>query len=435
MIVYYVRLAAISIRNNAVMSLLMVCAVALGIGMCMTFVTIHYIMARDPIPQKSDVLYAVQLDAWGPDQPANADGMPPRQLTYMDAVALVEARPAFRQAAMSGTMFVVEPVDDGRPFSATGRATGADFFAMFNVPFQFGQGWDGRAEADLEQVVVLANSLNDRLFGGEDSVGRHITLGGNRFRVVGVLDEWKPIPKFYDLNTGPFDAPAEVFVPFSLMAALELPRSGNTNCWKPRDPGHAAFLASECVWVQFWAELRNEAERRAYLAFLDNYANEQKTLGRFERPLNNRILDVNAWLDYQRVVNDEATMMLAVGAMFLAVCLLNTIGLLLAKFLGKAPEIGLRRALGASKRSLFAQYLVESACIGVVGGVFGVVLTWLGLRGIELLLGEIVTHLVDLDVPMVTVGIALAISASMAAGLYPTWRACNVEPAAQLKTQ
>ena len=436
MFAYYVRLAAISIRGNAAMSALMVCAVALGIGTCMTFVTVHYIMARDPIPHRSDVLHAVQLDAWGPNEPANDDGTPPAQLTYMDAVALMDAKRAFRQAAMKGTVFVVEPDGDGRPFSASGRATTADFFAMFDVPFLFGQGWDARVDADLEQVAVLSRALNDRLFGGEDAVGRNVTLGGGRYRVVGVLDEWKPIPKFYDLHSGPFDVPAEVFVPFGLVAALELPRNGNTSCWKPTDgEGFAGFLASECVWIQFWAELRDEAEKRDYLAFLDNYATEQKTLGRFERPLNNRVLDVNAWLEYQRVVDANATMMLAVGAMFLAVCLLNTIGLLLAKFLGKAPEIGLRRALGASKRTLFSQYLVESACIGVVGGVLGVALTWLGLRGIDVLMGEVVANLVELDGTMVTLAVALAIAASIAAGLYPTWRACNVEPAAQLKAQ
>ncbi|MEE8243535.1 MAG: hypothetical protein V3R27_00955 [Pseudomonadales bacterium] len=64
---YYIWLAAISIRKNAVMSLLMIAAVAVGIGTCMTIVTVNYIMAKDPIPQKSDVLYAVQLDSWNPN--------------------------------------------------------------------------------------------------------------------------------------------------------------------------------------------------------------------------------------------------------------------------------------------------------------------------------------------------------------------------------
>ena len=439
MFAYYVRLAAISIRRNAVMSVLMVCAVALGIGVCMTFANINYVLAKDPIPAKSDVLYAVQLDSWSPDSPFRPDGTPPTQLTYLDATALMQAQhaddpPAFRQAAMVRTGFVVEPEGGGRPFDASGRATYGGFFAMFDVPFLFGQGWDAEADAGREQVAVLSRAINERLFGGENSVGRNLALSGNTYRVVGVLDSWRPMPKFYDLNGDATGDPADIFVPFSLMAVWQLPRIGNINCWKPLDgDGLEAFLASECIWVQFWAELPSDAEKSRYLAFLDGYAGEQKRLGRFQRPLNNRVRDVNQWLDDGMQGTEPAAMLLAVGAMFLAVCLLNTVGLLLAKFLGRAPEIGLRRALGASKRAVFCQYLVESGGIGVLGGAGGVAMAWLCLRGIEALFGDIIANLLVFDGAMVALAVVLAVVCTLAAGLYPTWRACNVQPAAQLK--
>jgi putative ABC transport system permease protein len=66
------------------------------------------------------------------------------------------------------------------------------------------------------------------------------------------------------------------------------------------------------------------------------------------------------YLHEQGAVPDEAAVLLGLSLLFLVVCLLNTIGLLLAKFLGKATEIGIRRALGASRRVLFHQYLVEA---------------------------------------------------------------------------
>ncbi len=100
-------------------------------------------------------------------------------------------------------------------------------------------------------------------------------------------------------------------------------------------------------------------------------------MGRFARPLNNRLSDVMQWLEQQQVVTEDASLMMVLALLFLLVCLLNTIGLLLAKFLSKAPQIGLRQALGASRRDLFAQYLTEAGCIGLAGGLLGLLLAWL----------------------------------------------------------
>lgn len=439
MFAYYLRLAAASIAKSPALVALMVCAIALGIGTCMTFVNILYLLAKDPIPAKSDVLYAVQLDSWNPNRSFRPDGTPPTQLTHLDATALMAAQhagssPAFRQAAMTAANFVVVPEDeDQRPFRVPGRATYAGFFAMFDVPFLYGQGWDADADLAKEQVAVLSRGLNERLFGGGDTVGRNLQLSGQIYRVTGVLDDWKLVPRFYDLNQNVIGDPADVFVPFTLPAALDA-RRGNVSCWKPlHGDDLAAFLASECVWIQFWAELRDGAEKGAFLAFLDGYANEQRRLGRFQRPLNNRVRDVNQWIDDHETGANLAAMTVLVGAMFLAVCLFNTVGLLLAKFLAKAPEVGLRRALGATRRTLFCQFLVESGCVGVLGGAFGVGATWLGLRGVDALWGEYVGNIVAFDGTMMVLAVALAIGCSLAAGLYPTWRACNVLPAAQLK--
>ena len=75
--------------------------------------------------------------------------------------------------------------------------------------------------------------------------------------------------------------------------------------------------------------------------------------------MDNRLSNVMQWLESQEVVADDAQMMMAMSFMFLLVCLLNTVGLLLAKFLGKAPEIGLRQALGASKATFLANILLS----------------------------------------------------------------------------
>jgi putative ABC transport system permease protein len=434
---YYLKLGWLSIRRNPLLSALMIAAIAVGIGACMTTITVNYVMSGNPIPHKSDQLFYVQLDNWDPNVSSEEPLEPPDQVTYTDAMALMRAGTAYRQVASNRSGLVLEPHGEGElPFTVDTRNTFADFFPMFDLPFQFGSGWDRAADAGLERVVVLSREINERVFGGEDSVGRSVRLNGMDFRVVGVIDDWLPVPKFYDVTNGAFNEPEEIFIPFNVAVEYQLPRNGNTNCWKPSEgSGHEAFLASECVWIQFWAELRNAQEEQDYLAFLNAYTGQQKALGRFPRPLNNRLDDVMEWMEREEVVEDDAQVMLGLSLLFLVVCLLNTIGLLLAKFLGKSGDIGLRRALGATRATLFIQHMIEAGLIGLGGGVLGLGLAWLGLRGIEALFGEFVKNLVGMDWVMVLTAVCLAICSALLAGLYPTWRACRVAPAGQLKTQ
>ena len=103
-------------------------------------------------------------------------------------------------------------------------------------------------------------------------------------------------------------------------------------------------------------------------------------------------------------------------------------------FLGAAPLVGLRRALGASRQTIFNQHLVEVGVIGIAGGVIGIGLAALGLMGVRQLYENYDT-LTRLDVTMALTALVIAIASGVLAGLYPTWRVCRVQPAAYLKTQ
>ena len=439
MIRYNLKLGLLSIRANPALSALMVAAIGIGIGACMTILTIRYVMSGDPLPHKSQQLHHVQVDSWAPDEPWDDPNEPPIQLTYLDASALLAAERAFRQTASFKLGRVVEPEDpDARPFRIDGRASTADFFTMFDAPFLYGGPWDDDADRNEEHVVVIARSLNDQLYGGRDSVGESIVLNGESFRIVGVLDEWLLVPKIYDVNNNPFEDTELAFLPFSLAVSAGYDNDGNTSCWKPTDGGgREAFLGSECIWIQFWVELRDAGERADYLQYLDAYVEDQKALGRFPRPLNNRLPDVDEWMTINDVVDEDVGVLLGIAVLFLIVCLLNTIGLLLAKVLRRSKDISLRRALGASRSTLFMQYLVEAGLIGVAGGILGIALSWLGLRGIAYLFRnfDFIVHLVRMDWVMVLAAVALAIVSALAAALYPTWRAANVTPASQLRIQ
>jgi len=440
MFAYYLRLGLASLRRTPMITVLTIAAIALGIGVCTTTLTVYHLMSSNPIEHRNEVLYAVTMDGWDPDQPWHSDRphLPPPELTYRDAQALLESDISDRRVAMRKTTVAVEPAEartDVAPFLIEVRLTTGDFFAMFDTPFEYGSGWDAAADAEANRVVVLSEETNEKAFGGIDSVGRTIRLDGRDYEVVGVLKDWNPTPKFYDLNNGPFDESEEIYMPFALGETQEMQPAGNVNCWKNEQiDSFRQFLDSECIWIQFWVELGSPAKVERFQAFLDAYVGEQKKLGRFPRPLNNRLDRVSDWLDINEVVQDDNRVLVGLSFMFLAVCLLNMIGLLLAKFLGAAPIVSLRRALGASRSAIVKQHLVEVGLIGVAGGIAGLVIAGFGLAALERLYSQY-EHLTRLDVAMLGVGLVIAVATGMLAGLYPIWRVSRVQPAVYLKTQ
>jgi putative ABC transport system permease protein len=150
--------------------------------------------------------------------------------------------------------------------------------------------------------------------------------------------------------------------------------------------------------------------------------------------MNNRIYDVMEWMVYHNVVDRDSRVLLGLSFLFLVVCLLSTITLMLTKFVGKKSETSLRRALGASRKIIFKQQLVEVGVIGFTGGVIGLLLASLGLQGIQYLY-DAPNGLVRLDWVIVMAAVGISIASSMVAGLYPAWRVCQVPPATQLKAQ
>ena len=437
---YYFGLAIRSLRRNVVLTVLMIAAVGVGIGASMTTLTVFRAMDNDPIPQKSRQLFAVQIDNWGPDTKSIVSGDKERfqeQISYIDAVGLMNAKAAHRQTAMYKTGAALTPANAQLlPFQVQIRATYTDFFAMFQTPFWVGGPWNADDDKNHADVAVITQKLNDKVFGGGNSVGKTINLDNHEFRIVGVLGLWEPTPQYYDLNNNAYGEGAEVYLPFTRAIDGQMPSWGNNNCnGDAGQPGWEGRLRSECVWMQFWAELPTAADVENYRTFLNNYATEQQRLGRFHWPAHTRIRDVREWLVYQHAVSDEVRILVLVSFSFLLVCLLNAMGLMLAKIMGRAGDIGVRRALGASRRAIFGQCLIEASVVGLAGGLLGLGLTALGLMGLRSLLSEEVSRLTHFSAADITIAIVLAVAATTLAGLYPTWRAAQVQPAWQLKAQ
>src|SRR5580698_5302777 len=437
MFAYYFRLGLRSVRRNMVLTALMIAAIAVGISACMTSLTVFRAMSGDPIPQKSKQLYAPQIDNWGPDK--HAGGAPDRlepQLSYIDVLGLMKARAAKRQTGMYATLQSLRPADPAqKPTKVFVRAAYTDFFPMFDTPFKYGGPWSQADDETRAAVVVLTQDMNDKLFGGANSVGKSIRLDNEPYTVSGVLDDWRLLPRFYDLAIRPFGDGDAIFMPFTRAIDKHTLNTGSTQCNGDVDPGWEGRLKSDCNWLQFWVELPTEADAQKYRAFLGNYAAEQQNMGRFHWPAHTQLRNVKQWLQYRNVVPSEVHILILVSFGFLLVCLMNAMGLMLAKIMGRAGDIGVRRALGASRAAIFAQCLIETGVVGLAGGMLGLGLTALGLLAARSLLTKNFVALAHLDLTDTAIAVLLAVGATVVAALYPTWRAAQVQPAWQLKAQ
>ena len=432
---YYLNLAWHSMKRSPILTALMVLAIGLGIGASMTMITVLHVMTDDPMPGRSAHLYTPHLDPLPLDYRQRADSPDPsHNLTWPDAMALLQAHRATRQAAMAGGNLLVQPARAGlNPFYVDGRYTTADFFAMFGVPFEHGSSWSAADDAASAHVVVLADTLARKLFGSGDAIGQTVRLGDHDFRVIGVVADWQPSPMFYVDTVAPhYSDGDQFFLPLSVAVDLKLQVNGNQSGWvKGND---FSLTSANMSWLQFWVQLDTPAQVAAYKRFLIDYSAQQKSLGRFQRPATDaKLYSLMGWLAHENLVPSDVRLQLWLALGFLVVCMVNVVALLLAKFLRRSGEISVRRALGARRRDIFMQFGIESAVIGVAGGVLGVLIAELGLWSVRHRPDDY-AHVARMDVPMLLTTLVLAVSASVLAGLLPAWRACRVAPALQLKT-
>jgi putative ABC transport system permease protein len=436
---YYLLLGLRSLRRNPALTALMVLTLAIGVAASVATLTILHVMSGDPIPHKSDRLLVPLLDV------APARGYVPgvrtpymQQSTYRDTMSYLRSGVGVRRTAILDIGGAIEPARREDPaIDLNGVATTSDYFAMFEVPFKHGAAWSPAEDERAARVAVMSQAKAEAVFGKENPIGKRIRVWGEEFSIVGVVAHWQPTPRYTNLTNGTgghFRGEDQVFIPFNTAIALELRSNGNTSCSRDSGVGYRGFLESECVWIQAWFEVASASDRPAVQAWLDGYAAEQQRGGRLERKAPNELFNVMEWLEYMEVVRNDNKTAVWLSFGFLLLCIVNTMGLLLAKFSTRAAEVGVRRALGAGQGAIFRQFLTETAVIGLAGGLLG-----LGLAFVSLWLirkqSQDLSAVAHMDWSMLAATFAIAVGAAVVAGLLPTWRACKVSPALQLKSQ
>jgi putative ABC transport system permease protein len=259
-----------------------------------------------------------------------------------------------------------------------------------------------RAELAGEPVVVLENDVAERLFGQLDPIGHVARIGGKSLRVIGVWEKPGNI----------FEPPGQEIagvMPFEF--ARQNYRYDNTN---------ALFIAAKPrlgVTVDDAKDLVISALRRA----------------RNLRPGMPDTFDLITQDQILAVVSNFTSYffiaMVALSSVALLVGGIGVMAIMMVSVTDRTREIGLRKALGATRREILWQFLVEAATLTSIGGAIGILM---GLGAGELL--KLALRM-DSEVPLWSAALAAGVSISigLAFGLYPANRAARMDPVEALR--
>ncbi|HEX4050157.1 MAG TPA: ABC transporter permease [Steroidobacteraceae bacterium] len=437
MLGYYVEVALRSLRRTSILTSLMVLAIGLGIGASMTMITVLHVMSGDPLPARSSKLFVPMLDPRPLGHglsPSDRRTETPNGFTWPDAMNLLHEHHAVRQAAMQGGAVAVHPAQaDSHTLFERGEFVTSEFFAMFQSPFRAGSGWTAQQDQRHARVVVLTSQLNQTLFGDASGIGRTVRLDNTDFRVIGVLNDWHPQPRFYGQpGYRTFGNPDQLFLPIQTALELKFSFEGQLSCWSN---GGDTRTSDKCTWLQYWVELDSPDEVALYQQYLSNYWHDQQAGGRFTRKKSPpHLIGLTPWLTRWQVIPANLSMQMWLAIGFLFVSILSVVALLLAKFMRRSGEISVRRTLGARRRDIFIQFGVESAVIGSAGGLLGLLIAQFGLWSIRER-PDGYAQLAHMHPLMLVSTVVLAIIACVLAGMLPAWRACQVPPALYLRMQ
>jgi putative ABC transport system permease protein len=327
----------------------------------------------------------------------------------MDDVAVLSKplnAPALSEVAaiVQGNQFVVY---GGASVRTTVAGVTANYFQVNNLEaFQLG---DGLTQNDLDtqaRVAVLGPTIASDLFGTQFPIGQEIKINGVGYKIVGVLEEsGGGIAGFTDEN---------VYLPLTTAQSRLYPnrtRRGD----KAVSTISAQAASSEQVdaAIQQVKQTLRERHDIAYAAD-DDFS----------------IFDQSSLLEVADTVTSTLTAFLgAIAAISLVVGGIGIMNIMLVSVTERTREIGIRKAIGALKRDILAQFLLESISLSLLGGVLGILLGW------------IVSSLAALAlvIPMriapwtVLLSVSFAAAVGLVFGIYPAWRAASLRPIEALR--
>jgi predicted permease len=384
------RLATRRLAKEPALAIAAIATLALGIGTCTAMFSI---------------VEAVLLKSMGIAQPQRLVVMWPQhgdtagEFTYNAYWELSRPSSSFERVALTGSVNWPVPVDivlpDGRRTRATQCAVSDTFFDVLGArPLlgrTFGPGED-RPGAPLA-IVVSAAFWRSRLGGDPGVVGQTLAIGGDRWRIIGVMP-----PEFF------YPAGADLWTPAATLLALTS---------RDQSPAGLQRLFDSVGAFHVLARLKPGASMpQAQVDATSRWKTTQVA------PDASARVSVTPFLDHI-FGNARRALWLLMGAvcLVLVIACANVAGLLVARNALRARELAVRRALGATAWQLARQSLAEAGVLAAAGGLLGIGMTASALRALIGLSPATVVRLSETRVDAVVLAACLLVTAAVTLGV------------------
>lgn len=321
---------------------------------------------------------------------------------YIYTLPGIEAASAFSEASP-----IVIYRSDGRS-EARLKRTDAAYWRILDFDFLEGRPFTADEEQRGALVAVISSGLRKRLFQNRPAIGQSIEIDGRNFRVIGIVPD-VPITRFA--------AWSEVWVPHTTE--------------RSSDYQHL-FLGTYSGLVL--ARTRNDIPR-LQSEFADRVKRmpiaDPKSFTHIEAGLDTRFEAyardaMHSPGSSGSPVTKLRILIAALAILFMSLPALNLITLNLSRILERASEIGVRKAFGASRRSLVAQFVFENVLLTLIGGAISFVVAALVIAALNR--ADLVTNAqFELNLRVFAYGIAIAIFFGLFSGAYPAWRMARLQ--------
>ncbi|MGA7523931.1 MAG: ABC transporter permease [Acidobacteriaceae bacterium] len=332
-----------------------------------------------------------------------------KQFTLDDAKAIeslphVTAVNAGRQFSnwQLGVGYVAVQYKDKKVQNTTLEGDLPTFATVNDVQLQEGRPFTEDEEFRAADVVILGHDTAEQLFDRQDPIGKEVVIGGDVFTVIGVLDKFKQL---FGGGSNPNDNKA-VF-PMTTFHKIH-PEILDTIISIKYDNAKNKSLVTEEVRMLMRDRRRVRVEKDDDFAIFG--------------PDN--ILDL-----WSQITAGLVVFMFAVSSVGLLVGGVGVMNIMLVSVTERTREIGVRKAIGATKRNVLVQFTVEAVTLCALGGVLGIVLGTI----ITLVVRYAVSFPASMSTFWTITGFLVSCGIGLAFGIYPAWKAATLDPIEALR--